>query len=57
MHDIHKETVKSLDSVLQFLTSQRYSMVTVSESLGTNLNTQFVYYDQQSATMPTHINN
>lgn len=53
MHDIHKETVKSLDSVLQFLTSQGYSMVTVSESLGTNLNTQFVYYDQQSATMPT----
>ncbi|HFU3810378.1 TPA: polysaccharide deacetylase family protein [Streptococcus suis] len=52
MHDIHKETVKSLDSVLQFLTSQGYSMVTVSESLGNNLNPQFVYYNQHSAAPP-----
>lgn len=49
MHDIHQSTVDSLESVLQFLTSEGYNLVTTSELLGPNLNPQYIYYDQEWA--------
>lgn len=49
MHDIHQPTVDSLESVLQFLTSERYNMVTVADLLGSNLNPQHIYYSQESS--------
>ncbi|WP_155964091.1 polysaccharide deacetylase family protein [Streptococcus ruminantium] len=49
MHDIHQPTVDSLESVLQFLTSERYNMVTVPDLLGSNLNPKHIYYSQESS--------
>lgn len=49
MHDIHQSTVDSLVSVLDYLLSQGYQPVTVSDLLGKHLNPQMIYYDQQSA--------
>lgn len=49
MHDIHQSTVDSLETVLQYLTTEGYSMVTATEALGDHLNPHYVYYDQESA--------
>lgn len=49
MHDIHQPTVDSLESVLQYLTAERYSMVTVPELLGTVLDPQRIYYSRESS--------
>ncbi|HFI0253335.1 TPA: polysaccharide deacetylase family protein [Streptococcus suis] len=48
MHDIHQSTVDNLEPVLQFLTSEGYNLVTVTELLGPNLNPQHIYYDQEA---------
>lgn len=49
MHDIHQPTVDSLESVLQYLTAEKYSMVTVPELLGTGLDSQRIYYSRESS--------
>ncbi|HFU4378012.1 TPA: polysaccharide deacetylase family protein [Streptococcus suis] len=48
MHDIRQPTVNSLEPVLQFLTSEGYNLVTITELLGPNLNPQHIYYDQEA---------
>lgn len=49
MHDIHKETVASLEPMLQFLSGEGYHMVTLTELLGEQLNPNYIYYSQDSA--------
>ncbi|HEL1644074.1 TPA: polysaccharide deacetylase family protein [Streptococcus suis] len=47
MHDIHQSTVDSLESVLQYLTGEGYTMVTITDLLTGPLNPQLIYYSQE----------
>ena len=48
MHDIHQSTVDSMDSVLQHLQAQGYSLDTLPNLLGPNLDPKLIYYDRDS---------
>lgn len=48
MHDIHQSTVDSMESVLQYLQTQGYSLDTLPHLLGPNLDPKLVYYDRDS---------
>ena len=46
MHDIHQTTVDALPAVLDYLGSQGYTYVTVSELLGDQLAPHLIYYNK-----------
>lgn len=53
LHDIHPTTVEALPRVIEYLQSQGYQFVTVSELLGDNLDPDLIYDRQDETRLPT----
>lgn len=48
LHDIHQPTVDAVESIIYYLKEQDYSLGTLSNLLGPNLNPNLIYYDRDA---------
>ena len=49
MHDIHQPSVEAVEPVVQYLQGQGYTLGTLTDLLGPNLNPQLIYYSRDSS--------